>query len=85
MEKQLYMISEKDIQELIPSINDVVNELSIKTHTPSNLLESLPSSHTSCHLIEKFKGIIFSRADVKNLSEIEQNEIKINIVLYQFL
>ena len=76
MEAQLYEFSEKEIKTLLPNINQISENLLIESSNISNTNETINSIVDECHLIEEFKVKVFSRSDVKRLSDEEKERIK---------
>jgi superfamily II DNA or RNA helicase len=74
---QLYEFTEREIKSLIPDYNyqELPNDpQDLKKFTESQ--QRLPYTE-KCQLIEKYKGSIYTRADLKALTESEINSIKL--------
>lgn len=76
MEAQLYEFSEKEIKLLLPSFDKILKNILINYSDISNKNEKIENIVDECHLIEEFKMKVFSRPDIKRLSEEEQERIK---------
>lgn len=76
MEAQLYEFSEKEIKILLPNFNQILESSLTEYSDISNTHETIKSIFDECHLIEEFKMKVFSRSDIKILSEEEQKRIK---------
>lgn len=76
MEEQLYEFSEKEIQTLLPNLNNIAEDF-LSDFQPLHVLTGYCKNQIeSCSLIEKYKNKINTRADIKNLSLKEQETIK---------
>lgn len=77
MENQLYAFNERDIKSLLPDLDDDTStSKDTMTALDCNVLEKEMSTPTRCEIVEKYKSRVNSRADLKTLTEEEQNEIK---------
>lgn len=76
MEKQLYEFSEKEIKILLQNIDGVMSHVLTNSSGIMDLNQEIELVPDQCYLIEKFKGTIFSRSDIKSLSNEHQEEIK---------
>lgn len=76
MESQLYEFTEKEVQILLPSFNEIIEDLQVGSSDSSRVSEQAEIITTECVLIDSLKMKIFSRSDVKKLSMSEQEEIK---------
>lgn len=76
MNKQLYEFSEKEISLLLSNFNKAKYiSLSCASNTQQKD-ELVEVAVEQCHIIDKFKSKIFTRADIKKLPISEQEEIK---------
>ncbi|WP_201577566.1 DEAD/DEAH box helicase family protein [Psychrobacter immobilis] len=76
MESQLYEFTEKEVQILLPSFNEIIEDLQVGSSDSSRVSEQAEIITTECILIDSLKMKIFSRSDIKKLSMLEQEEIK---------
>ena len=76
MESQLYEFTEKEVQILLPSFNEIIEDLQVGSSDSSRVSEQAEIITTECVLIDSLKMKIFSRSDIKKLSMSEQEEIK---------
>ena len=76
MESQLYEFTEKEVQILLPSFNEIIEDLQVGSSDSSRVSERAEIITTECVLIDSLKMKIFSRSDIKKLSMSEQEEIK---------
>jgi superfamily II DNA or RNA helicase len=76
MESQLYEFTEKEVQILLPSFNEIIEDLQVGSSDSSRVSEQAEIITTECVLIDSLKMKIFSRSDIKKLSMLEQEEIK---------
>lgn len=73
--KHLSEFSEKDIQKLIPNIDDVVRETPLRLSRGYKEGDSILEFKPLCPVIEKWKEVISSRSDLKKLTGFERDEI----------
>lgn len=73
MEAQLYEFNEKEIKILLPDFSEILDKNLIEYSDTSKTFEVIVDE---CHLIEEFKMKVFSRSDIKKLSQEEQDKIK---------
>lgn len=76
MESQLYEFTEKEVQILLPSFNEIIEDLQVGSSDSSRVSEQVEIITTECVLIDSLKMKVFSRSDIKKLSMSEQEEIK---------
>ncbi|MBO1516776.1 DEAD/DEAH box helicase family protein [Psychrobacter halodurans] len=76
MESQLYEFTDKEVQILLPSFNEVIEDLQVGSSDSSRVSEQVEIITTECVLIDSLKMKVFSRSDIKKLSMSEQEEIK---------